>query len=155
MKQILKAEEINMINELGNAELTASQAYLHLSIMMKNLGFFGAEKYFLEESNSEREHYGKLNDFMNDMGEAIAVMGLAPQTVDVGSLMEALEFAYEMEVDLLDKYEEAYEKSSPKMKALIYDFLKLQTSSVGEYGDLIARLELTQEPILIDQELGK
>jgi hypothetical protein len=69
--------------------------------------------------------------------------------------MEALEFAYEMEVDLLDKYEEAYEKSSPKMKALIYDFLKLQTSSVGEYGDLIARLELTQEPILIDQELGK
>lgn len=155
MKQILKAEEINMINELGNAELTASQAYLHLSIMMKNLGFFGAEKYFLEESNSEREHYGKLNDFMNDMGEAIAVTGLAPQTVDVGSLMEALEFAYEMEVDLLDKYEEAYEKSSPKMKALIYDFLKLQTSSVGEYGDLIARLELTQEPILIDQELGK
>lgn len=155
MRQILKAEEINMINELGNAELTASQAYLHLSIMMKNLGFFGAEKYFLEESNSEREHYGKLNDFMNDMGEAIAVMGLEPQTVDVNSLMEALEFAYDMEADLLERYEESYEKATPKLKALIYDFLKIQTTSVGEYGDLIARLSLTNEPILIDQELGK
>ena len=155
MKQILKSEEINMINELGNAELTASQAYLHLSIMMKNLGFFGAEKYFLEESNTEREHYGKLNEFMNDMGEAIAVMGLEAQTVDVSNLMEALEFAYDMELDLLTKYEEAYDKSSPKMKVLFHEFIGIQTNSVGEYGDLIARLELTQEPILIDQELGK
>lgn len=155
MRQLLKEEEVAMINELGKQELTASHAYLHLSVMMKNLGFFGAEKYFLGESDSEREHFGKWNSFMNDMGEAISVQGLEPQTADVDSLMEALEFAYDMEADLLDMYERAYEMASPKMKALVYDFLNIQTKSVGEYGDLIARLNLTGEPILIDQELGK
>jgi hypothetical protein len=51
--------------------------------------------------------------------------------------------------------EEAYKKSSPKLQALIHHFLELQVESVGEYGDLIARLSRTAEPILIDQELGK
>lgn len=155
MKQLLNEEEVRIVNALGHKELEASQAYLHLSIMMKNIGFFGAEKFFMEESNSERAHFNILNDFMNDMGEAISVMALAPQTSDMDSLMDALEFAYEMEADLLEKYEEAYEAVTPKLKALIYDFLKIQTESVGEYGDLIARLSLTNEPILIDQELGK
>jgi len=92
---------------------------------------------------------------MNDMGEAISVMAIDAQSFDVDSLMDALEYAYDMEADLLQKYESAYESVSPKLKALIYDFLKIQTKSVGEYGDLIARLGLTNEPILIDQELGK
>jgi len=56
---------------------------------------------------------------------------------------------------LLGEYEEAWEKSSPKSKALFHHFIELQTESVGEYGDLIARLSRTSEPILIDQELAK
>ena len=32
---------------------------------MKTIGFFGAEKFFMNESNSEREHYNKLEAFMN------------------------------------------------------------------------------------------
>jgi ferritin len=155
MRQLISEEEITIVNALGHQELMASQAYLHLSIMMKNLGFFGAEKFFMEESISEREHFGTLNNFMNNMGEAISVMAIDAQSFDVDSLMDALEYAYDMEADLLQKYESAYESVSPKLKALIYDFLKIQTKSVGEYGDLIARLGLTNEPILIDQELGK
>jgi hypothetical protein len=61
----------------------------------------------------------------------------------------------DMESSLLSKYEESYEKASPKLKGLILDFINLQVESVGEYGDLIARLSRTNEPILIDQELGK
>jgi hypothetical protein len=41
------------------------------------------------------------------------------------------------------------------MKPLIHHYIELQVESVGEYGDLIARLMRTSEPILIDQELGK
>jgi len=155
MKQLLTNEEIEIINNLGSKELEASQAYLHLSIMMKNLGLFGAEKFFMAESNSEREHYSKWVSFMNDMGEALAVPAVPAQNIDVNSLMDAFEMAYEMEADLLDGYEQAHSEVSAKVKPLIYDFLRIQTESVGEYGDLIARLELTQEPILIDQELGK
>ena len=155
MKKLLTSQEVEMINKLGVEELTASQTYLHLSNTMKTIGFFGAEKFFMNESNSEREHYNKLEAFMNDMNEQIEVRTLQAVNIEIDDLMEAFEHALEMEMNLLNQYEEAYKKSSPKLQALIHHFLELQVESVGEYGDLIARLSRTAEPILIDQELGK
>jgi ferritin len=155
MKKLLTPDEVEMINKLGVEELTASQTYLHLSNTMKTIGFFGAEKFFMNESNSEREHYNKLEAFMNDMNEQIEVRTLQAVNIEIDDLMEAFEHALEMEMNLLSQYEEAYKKSSPKLQALIHHFLELQVESVGEYGDLIARLSRTTEPILIDQELGK
>jgi ferritin len=155
MKKLLTPDEVEMINKLGVEELTASQTYLHLSNTMKTIGFFGAEKFFMNESNSEREHYNKLEAFMNDMNEQIEVRTLQAVNIEIDDLMEAFEHALEMEMNLLGQYEEAYKKSSPKLQALIHHFLELQVESVGEYGDLIARLSRTAEPILIDQELGK
>ena len=155
MKKLLTKEEVKMINALGVEELTASQVYLHLSNTMKTIGFFGAEKFFMEESNSEREHFNGLEAFMNDMNEQIEVPTLQAVSIDVDDLMEAFETALDMEMDLLGKYEEALEKCSPKMKPLIHRYIDIQVESVGEYGDLIARLMRTSEPILIDQELGK
>lgn len=155
MKKLLTPDEVEMINKLGVEELTASQTYLHLSNTMKTIGFFGAEKFFMNESNSEREHYNKLEAFMNDMNEQIEVPTLQAVNIEIDDLMEAFEHALEMEMNLLSQYEEAYKKSSPKLQALIHHFLELQVESVGEYGDLIARLSRTTEPILIDQELGK
>ena len=155
MKKLLTSQEVEMINKLGVEELTASQTYLHLSNTMKTIGFFGAEKFFMAESNSEREHYNKLEAFMNDMNEQIEVRTLQAVNIEIDDLMEAFEHALEMETNLLGQYEEAYKKSSPKLQALIHHFLELQVESVGEYGDLIARLSRTNEPILIDQELGK
>jgi len=155
MKKLLTPDEVEMINKLGVEELTASQTYLHLSNTMKTIGFFGAEKFFMAESNSEREHYNKLEAFMNDMNEQIEVRTLQAVNIEIDDLMEAFEHALEMEMNLLSQYEEAYKKSSPKLQALIHHFLEIQTEAVGEYGDLIARLSRTTEPILIDQELGK
>jgi ferritin len=155
MKKLLTKEEVKMINALGVEELTASQVYLHLSNTMKTIGFFGAEKFFMAESNSEREHFNGLEAFMNDMNEQIDVPTLQAVSIDVDDLMEAFETALDMEMDLLSKYEAAWDKCSPKMKPLIHHYIELQVESVGEYGDLIARLMRTSEPILIDQELGK
>jgi ferritin len=155
MKKLLTEKEIALINGLGKEELTASHVYTHLCNSMKTLGFFGAEKFFLAESLSEREHYNKLEGFMNDMNEQIDVPALDAVDVDISDLMDAFEYAYDMESGLLAKYEDAWEKGTPKMKALINEFIDIQVQAVGEYGDLIARLSRTNEPIFIDQELGK
>lgn len=155
MKKLLTSQEVEMINKLGVEELTASQTYLHLSNTMKTIGFFGAEKFFMEESNSEKEHFNKLEAFLNDMNEQIEVRALQAIKVEIDDLMEALEYALDIEMNLLGQYEAAYEKSSAKMKPLLLEFINIQVTSVGEYGDLIARLSRTTEPILIDQELGK
>lgn len=155
MKKLLSAQEVEMVNKLGVEELLASQRYLHLSNSMKTIGFLGSAKYFMKESLDEREHFNKLEDFMNDMNEQIEVRAVEKMDVEVEDLMEALEIAIEAETELLGKYEDAYEKGCPKLKALCLDFINIQVQSVGEYGDLIARLSRTSEPILIDQELGE
>lgn len=155
MKKLLTEKEIAMINDLGHDELMASHVYTHLTNSMKTIGFFGAEKFFLAESLSEREHYAKLEGFMNDMNEQITVPALEAVDVDIEDLMDAFQYAYEIETNLLAKYEDAWEKATPKLKALINEFIDIQVESVGEYGDLIARLSRTNEPIFIDQELGK
>jgi ferritin len=155
MENLLTPKEISVINDLAQMELEASQLYLHLSNSMKSINFFGAASFFLNESNTEREHYGKLEDFMNNMGEQIEVRAISAVKMPINELMEAFEKALEAEIDLLGEYEEAWESCSPKVKALFHHFIEIQTESVGEYGDLIARLSRTNEPILIDQELAK
>jgi len=155
MENLLNPKEIEMINELGQMELEASQLYLHLANSMKTINFFGAASFFTNESNTEREHYAKLEDFMNNLGEQLEVRAISAVKSPITDLMSAFQAALEAEVDLLGEYEEAWEKSSPKSKALFHHFIELQTESVGEYGDLIARLSRTSEPILIDQELAK
>lgn len=155
MKNLLTDQEVELINKLGVEELLASHHYQHLCNSMKTIGFLGAADFFLKESLSEREHYNKLEGFMNDMNEQLEVRALPSVDVDIEDLMDALEHAMDMESSLLSKYEEAYEKVSPKLKGFLFDFMSIQVESVGEYGDLIARLSRTNEPILIDQELGK
>lgn len=51
-----------MIN--SQDDLRLGQMYLHLANTMKTIGFFGAEKFFMNESNSEREHFNGLETFM-------------------------------------------------------------------------------------------
>ena len=155
MENLLSAKEIEMINDLGQMELEASQLYLHLANSMKSINFSGAASFFTNESNSEREHYSKLEDFMNNMGEQLEVRAISAVKSPINDLMEAFHAALEAEIDLLGEYEDAWEKASPKLKALFHHFIELQIESVGEYGDLIARLSRTSEPILIDQELAK
>lgn len=154
--ELLTDKEIEVINKLAQMELMASNAYLYLSNCMKSKGFLGASKFFLNESNSERGHYGIWSDFLNNLGVEIDVREIEGYEDGIDGLSDAVAYALEMEADLLKKYEEACESNvSMKVKIQIYDFIEIQVKSVGEYLDLSARLDITNEPILIDQELDK
>ena len=156
MESLLTEIEQKEINKFGTLELTASQNYLHLSNRMKTLGYFGAEKFFLSESNSERDHYQKLEKFANDLNGEVSVESLAAVTSTVSNIKEALEHALEMEKDLLMAYEKAAVRADLSLKVvlLLQDFTTHQVGAVGEYLDLLARLTLTDNMLLFDQELG-
>lgn len=156
MENLLSEIEQKELNKFGLLELTASQNYLHLSNRMKTLGYFGAEKFFLSESNSERKHYGKIKKFANDLGGEVSVESLEKVTSTVANIKEALEHAYQMEKDLMMEYEKAAIRTDLTLKVvlLLQDFTTHQVGAVGEYGDLLARLALTDNMLLFDQELG-
>jgi ferritin len=156
MENLLTDIEQKELNKFGKLELTASQSYLHLANRMKTLGYFGAEKFFMAESNGEREHYQKIEKFANDMGAELSVESLDGVNTDVKDIRSALQMAYQMEKDLMMAYETSARRADISLKVvlLLQDFTTHQVGAVGEYGDLLARLELTDNMLLFDQELG-
>jgi ferritin len=157
MESLLTEVEVKELNKFGKLELTASQTYLHLTNRMKSLGYFGAEKFFANESKDERKHYAKHEDFMNKMNNELTTEALDAVTSEVLSIKDALELAYEMEKDLMLEYEKSARRTDLSLKVvlLLQGFVEIQVDAVGEYGDLLNRLALTDNMLLFDQELGK
>lgn len=154
MENLLSEIEQKELNKFGKLELTASHVYQHLTNRMKTLGYFGAEKFFLGESLDERTHYNKLEQFMNDMNCELSVESLDPVKSEVVGIGDALELAYQMEADLLEEYEKTSSMEiSKKVLILLQDFIMIQVSAVGEYGDLINRLKLTDNMLVFDADM--
>ena len=154
MEKLLTEVEIKALNKLGTFELTASHVYQHLTNRMKSLGYFGAEAFFLKESLDERTHYTKLAAFMNDLNCELEVTSLMAVTSDTASIGDALEMAYKMEADLLAEYERVSNMDiTRKTVILLQDMINIQVGAVGEYGDLINRLKLTDNMLVFDADL--
>ena len=154
MEKLLTENEIKYLNQFGKLELTASHAYQHLTNRMKSLGYFGAEKFFLGESLDERTHYAKVEEFMNNMNCELEVEALNPIKTDVASIGDALEYAYNMESELLAEYERvAGLDITIKTLLLLQDLINIQVGAVGEYGDLINRLKLTDNMLVFDADM--
>jgi len=154
MKPLLSDIEIKALNTFGLFELTASHTYMHLANRMKSLGYFGMEAFFKNESDDERLHYLKLEQFMNDMNCELEVPSLDPVKSDITNVESALVMAYDMELTLLNLYEKVYSSEvSGKVKVVLQEFITIQTGAVGEYGDLINRLKLTDNMLVFDADM--
>jgi ferritin len=156
MENLLTDIERKELNKFGKLELTAAHAYLHLANRMKTLSYFGAEKFFLEEAKGEHKHYRKIEEFANSLGGELSVEALDGVNTDVKDIRSALQMAYQMEKDLLMAYETSARRSDISLKVvlLLQDFTTHQVEAVGEFSDLLARLNLTDNMLLFDQELG-
>lgn len=157
-KQLIPDSSLNIINEAIHAELSASHFYKHLANQCQRLGFFGAAKYFQQESTSELEHYQKHADFLNERGAVAELPTIDGIEDGVGGLMDALKTALDAEIDLGDQYADWYAElalTDPITGQHLLQFIEIQRVSIGEYTDWIQRLTIAKDNvILIDQELG-
>jgi ferritin len=69
MDSLLTKEIVSLINEQIWLENNASFYYLYLSTQFKENGYNGISKFFLEQSNEERDHMLKLMDYLLDQDE--------------------------------------------------------------------------------------
>lgn len=157
---IISAEMKTILDDAVHAELFASNLYKHIANQVQRLGYFGTQKFFLRESASELEHYQLHVNFQNDVGTVAEVPAIEAMTDSIKTLSDAIELGYETELDLYNSYKRWYAKASsdPVVQQFLLQFLELQRTSVGEYGDLLARIQLVDQDkagmLLIDQELG-
>lgn len=160
VQSLLSAEIKIWIEKSLSSELYASNLYKHIANQLQRLGYFGAQSYYLKESAEELTHYQKLCDYCNDMGWVAPVPAVPKMTDKISNISDALEISYETELDLLNQYKKFYEEAEDKYEdcitaTFIQQFLEIQRLSVGEYGDLIARLALNGDVLLFDKEMGK
>lgn len=149
---LLKPEIKKWFEKSLESELYASNLYRHVANQMQRLGYFGAQKYFEKESAEELTHYDKLRDYINDMGDVAPVPAVPKMSDKVETLMDALELAYEFELDLMRQYQKFYEEAEDKYgdcvtASFLIEFMQIQRVSVGEYGDFISRLEKNEKDV--------
>jgi ferritin len=157
---IISANLKAVLDDAVHSELYASNLYKHVANQLQRIGYFGAQKFFLKESADELAHYQLHVDFQNDVGTVAKVPAIEAMNEPIKTLSDAIELGYETELELYENYKDWYEQASsdPVVQQFLLQFLEFQRKSVGEYGDLLARIQLMDQDkagmLLIDQELG-
>lgn len=160
-KSLLSPEVKACLDEAVHAELYAANLYKHIANQVQRLGYFGAQKFFLAESASELEHYQIHANYQNDSGTVAGIPAIEAMDEPIGTLRDAIEAAYDTELQLEKDYIRWYSACTkdPVTAEFLLQFLRGQRKSVGEYGDLLARLDLAGDDraalLQIDNELGK
>jgi ferritin len=142
IKDLLNKSTKQLLEKSIHSELYASALYKHLSNQLQRLGFFGAQKYYTNESADELKHYQILVDYCNDMGWVAPMPMIEAIKMPITCIEDALKQQYKAELDLLNQYEEFYdevEEDDCITAQFLLQFLEIQRKSVGEVGDLAAR----------------
>lgn len=150
------------LNDAIHSELFASNLYKHVANQLQRLGYFGAQKFFLSESSDELGHYQKIVDYINDRGLVATVPQIEMQEEKVTSLRDALAIGFDTEKTLSEDYSEWFKQAFAEdvvTAQFFLQFIEHQRKSVGEYGDLLARLDRAGANeaalLMIDKELGE
>ena len=93
--EFLDKEIKNLLCNAAKLELEASYMYKALSNEMQKLGYFGFQKYFLNESDDELKHYQNHVDYINDRNDIVELQRIEQYVIPntIKSLLDALEFA--------------------------------------------------------------
>lgn len=160
LKSLLSKTDADVLAKAIEGELYASHLYRHLANQLQRLGYFGAQKHFLTESSDETSHYQRIADFISNRGDVARLPQLPAMRETISSLRDAIETAYDTELQLCEDYESGYQRcTSVVTQQFLLQFLEIQRKAVGEYGDMIARLDRAGTDnaaiLMIDKELGE
>jgi ferritin len=161
LTNLLDHATTQILDDAIHSELSASHLYKHIANQCQRAGLFGAAKFFLKESADELTHYQKLADYFNDRGGVATMPALQAEADPITDLETALSTAYDTEVALGTDYSSWYATlcmKDPMTAQFLLQFLEIQRLSIGEYGDLLSRLELAKGSksaiLMLDKELG-
>ena len=156
---LLSAESNKTLQSAVASELYASALYKSLANQLPKLGYFGAQKFFAAESAHELDHYQLIADYMSDMGGMAKVPTVPAPEEKIEGLRDSIEAAFDTELQLMRDYAQWYAECKCEItKQFLLQFIEHQRKSVGEFGDLISRLDRAGSDVcallMIDTELG-
>lgn len=158
MPKIARTELEILVGDQMNQELNNSIIYENLANICEYKSLIGASKYLYKQAKDEYGHYEKFRTFMLDRELRPFINGVPEQAFeDSISLQDVFSFTVELEKLNLNKL------NNLKMMAMNIDptvvdfldwFILNQIIEVKETMNIVRRIQMTNEIILIDQELG-
>lgn len=142
--KLLSSKVEGKLNELVADELHAMYTYVAMANWCQDNGYLKAYDFFLDESKDEKGHSEMLQKYILDMGCMPELNEIDEPTSDYSSLAEVMYDALAMETGLGKKYSKyASECSSEDFMTVtkLQEFIKIQTESIGFYGDVCAAAE--------------
>lgn len=135
---------VNTLNARIGDEYTAHYFYNAAHNWCADKNYKNAAAFFAGETASELEHAQKLQNYLVDWN-CVPTLPKVEPNFKFTSLPDIIEKAYQLELDLFNKYLKD-SQSIFGIDLATFDFLQefrnIQTTSVVEYSDLINALEL-------------
>jgi ferritin len=138
-KSLLSSKVESKLNELIGQELHAMYTYVAAANWCQANGYLRAYDFFLGESADEKLHSEILQKYILDMGCTPELTEIDTPEADYECLNCVIDAAYDMEVELGMMYSKfASEITGQDFITLtkIQEFIKIQTESIGFYGDI-------------------
>lgn len=158
IKKLISSAVESILQQAVHEELYASHAYKHLSNQTRLLGWFGAASYFDKESKDEIKHYNGLAQYLDERGSVAEIPALEACDDEITGLEQAIQYAYDLEYELGEKYNKWYVSVDPTTQNFLRKYIKIQQQSISELADVLKRLELaagnTSALLAIDKKLG-
>lgn len=142
--KLLSSKVEGKLNELVADELHAMYTYVSMANWCQDNGYLKAYDFFLHESKEEKSHSEMLQKYILDMGCMPELNDIDEPTSDFISLSSVIYSAFDMETELGKKYSKyASDCSSEDFMTVtkLQEFIKIQTESIGFYGDVCAAAE--------------
>ena len=137
--KLLSSKVEGKLNELVADELHAMYTYVSMANWCQDNGYLRAYDFFLDESKDEKGHSEILQKYILDMGCLPELNDIDEPKSDYVSLSDIIYSALDMETELGKKYSKyASECSSEDFMTVtkLQEFIKIQTESIGFYGDI-------------------
>lgn len=149
IRQNFHQESEDAINRQINMELHASYVYLALAYQFdrQDVDLKGFHKFFLKNSDEEREHAQKLMKYLNNRGGNIKLSPIKePARYNFNSGLEAIQVALQLERDvnesLLKLHALASTHNDPHLTDFIEEhFLDEQVKAIRELGGYVTNLK--------------
>jgi ferritin len=149
-------------NTQYSRELTNSDAYYQLANVAGDLAWDGCEKFLLKSSGEEREHAGKIRDFLLDRNREPVILAKPEQSVNAKDPLGWITIAYGLEQAntklILTLNDMCDNENDEDAENFLIWFIEEQRKSERELYDWIQRLTRAGDNIaallMLDEDIG-
>lgn len=160
---MLNQELENALNKQLNNELWSSYLYLSMSYDMNNIGFAGAAKWFMLQSQEETLHAQKLANHILSLHGRVRLSPIAEVRQDWGSIKAAIEdtLLHEKQITahIHKLYETAKELKQYPTVVMLEWYITEQVQEEQTPRDLLESINMIGDNAaamyMLDQQLGQ